>query len=96
MSTPNVVLVTGVSSGIGAATAEQFAKMGSKVFGSVRDLTTARAIPAVEFVEMDVRVDASVKRAIEIVIGKAGRAHRRTRQQCGRDDARRSRGNVDR
>lgn len=73
MSTPKVVLVTGVSSGIGRATAEQFAKMGSKVFGSVRDLRKARAIPGVEFVEMDVRDDASVNRAIEIIIGKAGR-----------------------
>lgn len=73
MSTPKVVLVTGVSSGIGRATAEQFAKMGSKVFGSVRDFRKARAIPGVEFVEMDVRDDASVNRAIEIIIGKAGR-----------------------
>jgi NADP-dependent 3-hydroxy acid dehydrogenase YdfG len=51
----------------------QFAKLGCKVFGSVRDIKKAQAIPGVEFVEMDVRDDASVKRAIEVIIGKSKR-----------------------
>jgi NAD(P)-dependent dehydrogenase (short-subunit alcohol dehydrogenase family) len=73
MSSSKVVFVTGVSSGIGRATAGQFAKLGCKVFGSVRDIKKAQAIPGVEFVEMDVRDDVSVKRAIEVIIGKSKR-----------------------
>ncbi len=73
MSSSKVVFVTGVSSGIGRATAVQFAKRGCQVFGSVRDARRAEAIPGVEFVEMDVRDADSVKRAVALIIGKAGR-----------------------
>ena len=73
MSSSKVVFITGVSSGIGRATAAQFAELGSKVFGSVRDIKKAQAIAGVEFVEMDVRDDASVKSAVEVIIGKAKR-----------------------
>jgi NAD(P)-dependent dehydrogenase (short-subunit alcohol dehydrogenase family) len=73
MSSSKVVFVTGVSSGIGRATAVRFAQRGCKVFGSVRDLEKAPAIPGVELVEMDVRDAASVKRAVDAIIGKAGR-----------------------
>jgi len=73
MSLPKVVFVTGVSSGIGRATATLFARQGSKVFGSVRDLRKVEPLPGVEFVEMDVRDEASVKRAIDVIIAKAGR-----------------------
>lgn len=73
MSSSKVVFVTGVSSGIGRATAGQFARLGCKVFGSVRDIKKAQAIPGVEFVEMDVRDDVSVKRAIEVIIDKSKR-----------------------
>lgn len=73
MSSSKVVLVTGVSSGIGRASAIQFAGRGCKVFGSVRDITKSEAIAGVEFVEMDVRDAASVTRAIEFILGKAGR-----------------------
>ena len=73
MSSSKVVFVTGVSSGIGRATAGQFAKLGCKVFGSVRSIEKAQSIPGVEFVEMDVRDDVSVKRAIEVIIDKSKR-----------------------
>jgi len=73
MSSSKVVFVTGVSSGIGRATAGQFAKLGCKVFGSVRDIKNAQAIPDVEFVEMDVRDEGSVTRAVEVIIGKSKR-----------------------
>jgi NAD(P)-dependent dehydrogenase (short-subunit alcohol dehydrogenase family) len=43
------------------------------VFGSVRDAKKAEALPGVEFVEMDVRDAASVKRAVDVIIGKTGR-----------------------
>lgn len=73
MSNSKVVFVTGVSSGIGRATAAQFAKLGHSVFGSVRDIKKAEAISGVELVEMDVRDDASVKRAMDTIIGKVRR-----------------------
>lgn len=73
MSTSKVVFVTGVTSGIGRASAVQFAQRGCKVFGSVRDLKKADAIPGVELVEMDVRDAASVQRAVDTIIGKARR-----------------------
>lgn len=73
MPSSKVVFVTGVSSGIGRATATQFAKRGCKVFGSVRDAQKAQALPGVEFVEMDVRDAAAVKWAVDIIIGKAQR-----------------------
>ncbi len=43
MSNPTVVVVTGVSSGIGRAAAEKFAKRGCRVFGTVR--SAARTAP---------------------------------------------------
>lgn len=73
MSYPQVVVVTGVSSGIGRTTAEQFAARKCKVFGTVRNLAKTKPIPGVELVEMDVRDEASVKRGIQFVIDKAGR-----------------------
>lgn len=73
MSYPQVVVVTGVSSGIGRTTAEQFAARKCKVFGTVRNLAKTKPIPGVELVEMDVRDEASVKRGIQSVIDKAGR-----------------------
>jgi NAD(P)-dependent dehydrogenase (short-subunit alcohol dehydrogenase family) len=73
MSHPKVIFVTGVSTGIGRAAAEQFSRRGCKVFGSVRKASGAVAIPSVEFVEMDVRDTDSVNRAVNDIITKAGR-----------------------
>lgn len=73
MSQPEVVLVTGVSSGIGRATAARFAQRGCQVFGSVRDVGQAEAIPGVELFGMDVRDDASVQPTIDALVGKARR-----------------------
>jgi len=73
MSNTKVVLVTGVSSGIGRATAQLFVKQGCQVFGSVRSVTQSDPLPGVELVELDVRDDASVQRAIEAVIARAKR-----------------------
>jgi NAD(P)-dependent dehydrogenase (short-subunit alcohol dehydrogenase family) len=41
MSNSNVVVVTGVSSGIGRVTAERFAERGCRVFGTVRQIRPA-------------------------------------------------------
>ena len=45
MPNSKVVVVTGVSSGIGRAAAMQFAKQGCRVFGTVRNTAKAQAIP---------------------------------------------------
>lgn len=68
-----VVLITGVSSGIGRATAIKFATQGCRVFGTVRNPEKAQAIPGVTLVEMDIRDEASVQRGIDSIIGQAAR-----------------------
>lgn len=73
MSKSIVVVVTGVSSGIGRATAEKFAKRGCRVFGTVRSIAKAQAIPGVELVEMDIRDEVSVKNGIQTIIARAKR-----------------------
>lgn len=73
MSDSKVVVVTGVSSGIGRATAEKFVQRGCRVFGTVRNVATAKPLSGVALVEMDVRDDASVQRAIQTIIGHAQR-----------------------
>jgi NAD(P)-dependent dehydrogenase (short-subunit alcohol dehydrogenase family) len=73
MSKSIVVVVTGVSSGIGRVTAEKFAKRGCQVFGTVRSLAKTAPLPGVALVEMDVRDDASVRRAIASIIEQAER-----------------------
>jgi NAD(P)-dependent dehydrogenase (short-subunit alcohol dehydrogenase family) len=73
MSQAKVVVVTGVSSGIGRTSAEQFAKQGCHVFGTVRSIAKAKPIAGVALVEMDVRDEASVKRGIQSIIAQAKR-----------------------
>lgn len=73
MKNSSVVLITGVSSGIGRATAEKFASRGCRVFGTVRNLGKASPLPGVELIEMDVRDNASVQRGVQAVIDRAGR-----------------------
>lgn len=73
MSNSQVVVVTGVSSGIGRATADRFAKRGCQVFGTVRSISKAMPIPGVLLVEMDIRDDASVHQGIQTIIAHARR-----------------------
>ncbi len=73
MSNSKVVVITGVSSGIGRATAIKFSQRGCRVFGTVRNLEKAQAISGVELVEMDIRDEASVQQAVETVIAQARR-----------------------
>jgi NAD(P)-dependent dehydrogenase (short-subunit alcohol dehydrogenase family) len=65
MNSSTVVLVTGVSSGIGRTTVQTFAARGCYVFGTVRDLTRTAPLPGVEFVAMDVVDAASIGRAVQ-------------------------------
>jgi NAD(P)-dependent dehydrogenase (short-subunit alcohol dehydrogenase family) len=73
MSNSKVVVITGVSSGIGRAAAIQFAKQGCRVFGTVRNLEKAQAIPGVALIEMDIRDEESVQHGVQTIIAQAKR-----------------------
>ncbi|WP_439894045.1 oxidoreductase (plasmid) [Ralstonia sp. 25C] len=73
MSNSKVVVITGVSSGIGRATAAKFAVQGCRVFGTVRNLARTQPIAGVELVQMDIRDEASVQQGIETIIARAQR-----------------------
>jgi NAD(P)-dependent dehydrogenase (short-subunit alcohol dehydrogenase family) len=67
-----VVLVTGVSSGIGEMTARALVREGYRVFGTVR--SAAAAVPeGVERLALDVRDEASIEAAIGGILARAGR-----------------------
>jgi NAD(P)-dependent dehydrogenase (short-subunit alcohol dehydrogenase family) len=73
MSNSKVVVITGVSSGIGRAAAIQFAKQGCRVFGTVRNLEKAQAIPGVALIEMDIRDEESVQHGVQTILAQAKR-----------------------
>lgn len=69
-----VVLITGASSGIGAAAARELAARGFDVFGTSRRPEALSAdAPPVRWVGMDVRDEASVRAGLESVLRQAGR-----------------------
>jgi len=68
-----VVLITGVSSGIGRAVAGAFAAKGFEVFGTSRNPQRTEPVPGVELVQLDVTDDASVAAAVSTVVQRAGR-----------------------
>lgn len=72
------VLITGASSGIGAATALKFSEQGYRVWGTIRKIERVQELPddlrkAVRFVAMDVNDDHSVNAGIQNVLSEAGR-----------------------
>ncbi|WP_342132950.1 SDR family NAD(P)-dependent oxidoreductase, partial [Hydrogenophaga sp. OTU3427] len=73
MSKSIVVVVTGVSSGIGRATAIQFAENGCRVFGTVRNTAKSQPIPGVQLINMDIRDEASIDRGVKAIIEQAKR-----------------------
>lgn len=75
MSDRKVVLVTGISSGIGRETAQLLVKEGFHVFGTARDPRKVEIIAGVEVVELDVSNDASVDAAIQTVLREAGQIY---------------------
>ena len=61
------VLVTGASSGIGAATAARLASRGFQVFGTSRT-PERQSLPGVRFIALDVRDEASVAKGVAQVL----------------------------
>lgn len=71
MAERNTVLITGASSGLGAAMAERMAGLGWRVFGTSRKPRSDRSSEgpdgSIEWIEMDVCDDASVDAALSTV-----------------------------
>jgi NAD(P)-dependent dehydrogenase (short-subunit alcohol dehydrogenase family) len=68
-----VTLITGVSSGIGRATAQLLAERGALVFGTVRDVAHTQPIGGVEVICMNVTDAATVNDAVHATLRKAGK-----------------------
>jgi len=68
------ILITGCSSGIGAALAREFAKQGHRVYATARRIESLAAVQAegIETLELDVNDDASIARAFETVQAQVG------------------------
>jgi NAD(P)-dependent dehydrogenase (short-subunit alcohol dehydrogenase family) len=86
MNSKQVVLITGASTGFGRLFTETLARKGHSVFATMRDpggrnaknaseirtLAQNESLP-IQVLEMDVTDDASVERAIDAAVSKAGR-----------------------
>jgi NAD(P)-dependent dehydrogenase (short-subunit alcohol dehydrogenase family) len=72
MGEQKVAVVTGVSSGIGEATAQAIAAEGYRVFGTVRS-PSATVPQGVERSVLDVRDEASIAAAVSSILKNAGR-----------------------
>ncbi len=68
-----IVLITGGSSGIGAATAKTLADSGMKVYAGSRRGTAAEAHPGIVPIKLDVNDAATLKAAVEEIIKADGR-----------------------
>jgi NAD(P)-dependent dehydrogenase (short-subunit alcohol dehydrogenase family) len=74
MTGKKVALVTGVSSGIGWATAALLSERGFRVFGTMRRPNqTNGALRNVELIALDVRENESVRSCLQRVLDQAGR-----------------------
>ena len=68
----SVALLTGGSSGIGAATARLLAESGITVYAGSRRGTVEKPAPRIIPIQLDVNDEASLKSAVERIIGEQG------------------------
>ena len=68
-----IALVTGASSGIGAATAAKLAASGFTVYGAARRVDRLTGIPGVIPLAMDITVEDQVSAAVDRVLADGGR-----------------------
>ena len=73
MTPQKVILVTGVSSGIGKAIATHLANRGFRVFGTQRKPTNGEQVPNLTVLPLDVRDPQSVQSCVDAVLQQAGR-----------------------
>ncbi len=68
-----VVLITGGSSGIGEATGKYLSSQGYYVYGTTRNLNKNGDSAHFELLELDVREQESIDRAVQYIVDKHGR-----------------------
>lgn len=73
MAEKKIVLITGVSSGIGQATAQLLAQEGFTVFGTSRNPSSIEKMAGVEVLPLDVRLDESVNGCVDTVVRRTER-----------------------
>jgi NAD(P)-dependent dehydrogenase (short-subunit alcohol dehydrogenase family) len=73
MSSEQVVLITGASSGVGQSTARLLSQRGFTVVGTSRNPARAENIPGVEMLPLDVCIDDSVRACVAAVHHRCGR-----------------------
>jgi NAD(P)-dependent dehydrogenase (short-subunit alcohol dehydrogenase family) len=73
MTEPPVALVTGCSSGIGAATARNLVKAGYRVYATARDVESLRGLEGVVPLALDVTDEDSMKQAVARITSENGR-----------------------
>lgn len=74
-SSPSPILITGCSSGIGAAIAEQLARAGHTVYATARRPETLAALAAVgcHTIALDVTSEDSMRSAVDTIVAEHGR-----------------------
>jgi NAD(P)-dependent dehydrogenase (short-subunit alcohol dehydrogenase family) len=72
-TTSKVALVTGATTGIGAATASALVERGFTVYGTGRDAARVPSAAGVRAVQLDVTDEASMRRATQEVLDQEGR-----------------------